>query len=231
MKSFSIALILSVMSFFSFNSYSLFLNNGCTISAQNTHTQMNMMFNEPVSTENEQFVRALLTQLGINEKVKNIVKIDAVNAAVGPAPWLGEGSYFMLLGEEWFNSMNQRQKIALIGHEAHHIVCGHCENSLSPWNEDHMAQSRRQEEEADMKGCTFFNCFDGGLMLFLDLYSKHGDYPFNPSNSHPTLKTRMTYLLVGLKENDPVHLLPRALVEHMHKSALQVVNPQAVYTA
>ncbi len=231
MKSFSNTLILSVVLLFSVGSVSAHvLSTGCVMRPEqmSQFCSMNQAreAHPKISQKNEQFVRELFVQLGINEKVTRIIRIRDINAAVGHMPGQGDNEYTMLLGEAWFDGMSLREKFALIGHESHHIICGHCENHLFPGDPEDMAISRAQEKEADMKSCKFFNCFDGGLMLFLNLYSSHGDYPESPFNSHPTLKTRMTYLLEGLKEYQK--MLPQALVQYLQNRPVQLLTPDLV---
>lgn len=170
----------------------------------------------PVSPENEQFIRAILSKLNINELVTAIKAFDKEdieeygeqNLIVArnvpeSEPLLAKiknyfsahsplTTYNILIGEKWFNTLSHEEKIFLVGHEASHILLGHIkERYLDPKNPQDMIRSREQENEADRHAALRLACIGGGIDFLKRLIPPSEN---NPLAAHDSPQQRIAHL-------------------------------------
>lgn len=86
-----------------------------------------------VSQENEQFIRAIITELEMDDYCIEIrgmtyyAKCEAgyINAFVMPSIFYKKRHAYLYISEMWFDTLSQEEKRALVGHELMHIKRNH----------------------------------------------------------------------------------------------------------
>lgn len=157
----------------------------------------------PLSSENEQFIRDVLNEVGLDGNAINLWHKEGVYAcAIGPN---------ICIDQDWFNTLNEEQKRFVIGHEAMHIKGNHIDyKTYIMMNKEQfepveiLSLGFEFETEADMKAAKKLNCCDGGISV-LEAFRKkklHKIYTSeNPGgiDDHPSCAERI-YNLKKLKQ-------------------------------
>lgn len=86
-----------------------------------------------VSKENEQFIRALITELNMDDYCIEIrgmtyqakLHVGYINAFVIPTLFSKKKHAYLYISEVWFDTLSNEEKRALVGHELMHIYLNH----------------------------------------------------------------------------------------------------------
>ncbi len=157
---------------------------------QEINNLFNMYNPTAVSSENEQFIRDVLDEVGLDGNSINLWHKQGVYAcAIGPN---------ICIDQDWFNTLNKEQKRFVIGHEAMHIKGNHIDYKtylLMNQNDYEPVQalglSFDFETEADLKAAKKLNCCDGGISVLKSFRETKLKSAFRMIDDHPSCAERI----------------------------------------